>query len=226
MNAESIVKKQARQALLLVLSILLADQILKIWIKTHFALGDEQVIFPNWFILHFTENNGMAFGMELAGNWGKILLSSFRLVAIGGIGYYLIKIIREGAHPGFIRCVALVFTGALGNLIDSLFYGLLFSESYSGVASFMPEGGGYAPLFFGKVVDMLYFPILEGVFPSWMPFWAGEDFIFFRPVFNIADTSISTGMIAFLVFQKRYFPEKKPVVNKKKETESSSPDEK
>lgn len=177
-------------------------------------LGQEFVIFPNWFIIHFTENNGMAFGMELAGPAGKLLLSIFRVVAIGGIGYGLYYTIKKNAHPGFITCVALVFAGALGNLIDSVFYGVIFGDSYSGVAEVFPRGGGYAGYLHGKVVDMLYFPIIEGHFPDWVPVWGGEDFIFFRPVFNIADMSISTGMGMFILFQNRYFPEKKTVEEK------------
>ena len=149
----------------------------------------------------------MAFGMELAGPMGKLLLSLFRLVAIGGLGYGLFWINKKKFHPGFITCVSLVFAGAAGNLIDSLFYGRIFTDSFGRLAEFFPENGGYAPVFYGRVVDMLYFPILEGTFPNWLPFWGGEEFLFFRPVFNIADASITTGMIAFLVFQKRYFPE-------------------
>lgn len=174
-------------------------------------LGQEFVIFPNWFIIHFTENNGMAFGMELAGPAGKLLLSIFRVIAIGGIGYGLYYIIKKKAHPGFVTCVALVFAGALGNLIDSAFYGVIFSDSYTGVAEVFPKDGGYAGYLHGKVVDMLYFPIIEGHFPEWVPVWGGEDFIFFRPVFNIADMSISTGMGMFILFQNRYFPEEKKV---------------
>ncbi len=172
-------------------------------------LGQEFVIFPDWFIIHFTENNGMAFGMELAGSAGKLMLSIFRVIAIAGIGFGLYYIIKKKFHSGFITCVALVFAGALGNLIDSAFYGVIFSESYSGVAEVFPKDGGYAGYLHGKVVDMLYFPLIEGHFPVWFPIWGGEDFIFFRPVFNIADMSISTGMLLFILFQNRYFPEKK-----------------
>jgi signal peptidase II len=194
---------------LLVFLVLLFDQVLKIWIKTNMYLGQEFVIFSDWFIIHFTENNGMAFGMELAGSAGKLLLSIFRVIAIGGIGYGLYYVVKKKFHPGFITCVALVFAGALGNLIDSAFYGVIFGDSYSGVAEVFPKEGGYAGYLHGKVVDMLYFPLIEGHFPQWFPIWAGEEFIFFRPVFNIADMSISTGMGLFILFQNRYFPDQK-----------------
>jgi signal peptidase II len=194
---------------LLVFFVLLLDQLLKVWIKTNMYLGQEFVIFPDWFLIHFTENNGMAFGMELAGSAGKLMLSIFRVIAIAGIGFGLYYIIKKKFHSGFITCVALVFAGALGNLIDSAFYGVIFSESYSGVAEAFPKDGGYAGYLHGKVVDMLYFPLIEGHFPVWFPLWGGEDFIFFRPVFNIADMSISTGMLLFILFQNRYFPEQR-----------------
>jgi len=204
----------------LVFLVVIIDQLLKIWIKTNMYIGQEYVIFPNWFIIHFTENNGMAFGMELAGPAGKLLLSVFRVIAIGGIGYGLYYTVKKNLHPGFIVCVALVFAGALGNLIDSAFYGVIFSDSYSGVAEVFPKGGGYSDYLHGKVVDMLYFPLVEGHFPNWVPFWGGEDFVFFRPVFNLADMSISTGMAMFLLFQKKYFPEEN--VKNTKQTSPSS----
>lgn len=174
------------------------------------VLGEEFPVFGTWFLIHFTENNGMAFGMELAGPLGKLLLSLFRLVAIAGLGYGLFWINKKKFHPGFIVCVSLVFAGALGNLIDSLLYGRLFSDSFGRLADFLPPDGGYAPIFYGRVVDMLYFPLIEGQFPLWLPIWGGEDFLFFRPVFNVADASITTGMITFLFYQKKFFPENKP----------------
>ncbi len=178
--------------LLLIFLVLLADQVLKIWIKTNMFLGQEFKILGDWFIIHFTENNGMAFGLEFGGEFGKLALSLFRVIAVAGIGYGLHYMIKRKYHRGLILNVALIFAGALGNIIDSVFYGVIFK---------------YETLFHGRVVDMLYFPILKGVFPSWLPIWGGEQFEFFRPVFNIADTAISVGVIMILIFQKRYFKE-------------------
>lgn len=200
------------QVYLLILVILIIDQVSKVYVKTHFYLGEDLPVLGNWFKLHFIENEGMAWGWKLgeSGSWGKIALTLFRLVAVFFGVYYIGKIIREKMHKGFIVCVGLIFAGAVGNLIDSLFYGLIFEESnYStqNLATMFPEGGGYAGFLHGKVVDMLYFPIIEGTYPSWFPFWANEPFLFFSPVFNIADSSISIGLILILLFQKRFFPE-------------------
>ncbi len=195
---------------LLILAILIIDQASKFYIKTNFYLGEDVPVLGNWFFLHFIENEGMAWGWKLgeSGSWGKIALTLFRLVAVFFGVYYIGKIIKEKNHKGFIICVALIFAGAVGNLIDSMFYGMLFEESdyfNKNVANFLPEGGGYAGFLHGKVVDMLYFPIIETTYPSWFPLWAGERFVFFSPVFNIADSSISIGLIAILIFQKRFF---------------------
>jgi signal peptidase II len=195
-----------KKAILISLAVLLADQASKIWIKTNMYLGQEFPVFGNWFIIHFTENNGMAFGMEFGGDAGKIALSLFRIVAVSGIGYYLFTTAAKGAKTGLIVAGSLIFAGALGNIIDSMFYGVIFNDSYHQISEFMPENGGYAPFLFGRVVDMLYFPLFSGTFPEWMPVWGGERFLFFRPVFNIADTAISTGIGMIIVFQKRYFP--------------------
>lgn len=173
-------------------------------------LGEEIKIAGNWFIIHFTENNGMAFGMEFAGEYGKLFLTLFRIIAIGGIGWYLWDLTKKKAHPGYIAAIALIFAGATGNLIDSCFYGLLFNESFSEVAMLFPAQGGYAPLFYGRVVDMLYFPIIEGHFPDWFPIWGGEEFMFFRPVFNVADSAITIGVIMILLFQNKFFKEENP----------------
>jgi signal peptidase II len=196
-----------KKPLLLVIIILLIDQVIKLWIKSNMYLGQEIVLFPNWGIIHFTENNGMAFGMELEGSYGKLLLSSFRVLAIAGLGYYLYWLVKNKENRGYIYCIALVFAGALGNLLDSAFYGIIFNESYNQVATMFPKEGGYAPFLFGRVVDMFYFPMLHGHFPTWFPIWAGEDFIFFRPVFNFADFSISLGVGLIILNQKKYFAE-------------------
>lgn len=197
-----------KRNLLLISILLCADQALKIYIKSHFMLGEQVSVLGNWFYLHFTENNGMAFGMELEGTAGKLILSSFRILAIVGLGYYLHQLVLKSASHLHQTAVALVFAGALGNIIDSTFYGWMFTDSYGKVAQVFPVQG-YAPMLFGKVVDMLYFPLFRGIFPSWFPIWGGEPFEFFRPVFNIADTCISTGVGMMVVFQNRFFGEKK-----------------
>lgn len=193
------------KSVLIILAILIVDQILKIWTKTNMILGQEINVFGNWFILHFTENDGMAFGIDFPGNSGKIILSLFRLAAIAGIAIFLRHLIRNKANTGFIFSVALILAGAIGNIIDSAFYGLLFDHSWGHVAKMFPEEGGYAPFLYGKVVDMLYFPIIRGYWPHWFPVWGGREFIFFRPVFNIADSSITIGVFIILFFQKRFF---------------------
>ena len=165
-------------------------------------LGQEYQIL-DWFYIHFTENNGMAFGMEFGGDWGKLALSLFRIVFVGFIASYLLKLIRKNADNILITSFSLILAGAIGNILDGVFYGVLFSESYHQLASFLPEGGGYAPLFFGRVVDMFYFPIFKGYLPEWLPFWGGDYFVFFRPVYNIADAAISVGVGIMLLFQKR-----------------------
>ena len=172
--------------------------------KTHFYLGEEH-IFTQWCKIHFTENPGMAFGFEFGGVWGKLLLSLFRIGAAAFGVYYLRQIIKKQMHIGYIASIGLIFAGAVGNIIDSMFYGLCFSDSAEGLATFMPAGGGYAPFLHGHVVDMFYFPIMQGTFPDWLPIWGGEYFVFFRPVFNLADASISAGVIAIMLFQKRFF---------------------
>lgn len=193
---------------ILILSILLIDQVSKFWIKLNMTLGQEYKIFGDWFIIHFTENNGMAFGLEFGGEAGKLALSLFRIAAVIAIAYGLHHMVKNKYHRGFILNVALIFAGAVGNIIDSTFYGVLFSEStWFEKARIFPVEGGYSSLLHGKVVDMLYFPIIKGNFPSWFPLWGGEDFLFFRPVFNIADSAITLGVILILIYQKRYFKE-------------------
>jgi signal peptidase II len=193
-----------RKSILIVLLILVADQTLKILVKTHMTLYQQIPFLGNWGILHFVENNGMAFGMALPGSLGKILLTSFRILAVVAIGFYLRHLIRIKAHTGLIISLSMVMAGALGNIIDSVFYGLIFSSSSPVQSSAMfPEGGGYAPLMQGKVVDMFYFPLIKGSYPQW--FHGGSSFIFFRPVFNVADSSISVAVAIILFNQRRFF---------------------
>lgn len=186
------------------LLVLLADQWLKIWVKTNMYLSQEFPVLGNWFYIHFTENKGMAFGMEFGGDWGKLALSLFRILAVCGIGYYLFRLPKT-THKGLKISVALIFAGAIGNILDSAFYGLIFSDSFNQLATFLPEEGGYAPFLHGWVVDMFWFPLVEGNFPEWFPFWGGEHFLFFRPVFNIADAAISVGIGIIFLFNKRFF---------------------
>jgi len=196
-----------KKAFWIVLMILIADQILKIWIKTSFYLGESHPVIGHWFYLHFTENEGMAFGMKLGGQGGKLVLSIFRIIAIGGIIAWLYISTKKGAGNLLIVCISLILAGAIGNIIDSAFYGLVFNDSsYMQLAALFPKGGGYASFLHGKVVDMFYFPIVETRFPAWVPFYGGGDFIFFRPVFNIADSAITTGVLMLIVFQKKIFP--------------------
>ena len=194
-----------KKSFLVIFLILFIDQALKIWIKTHMILGQEYHVLGDWFIIHFTENNGMAFGMEFGGEFGKITLSLFRIIAVGAIGWYLNHLSKQKVPTGLIIAVSMIFAGAIGNILDSVFYGMIFSDSYYQVAQLFPEGGGYSSFLHGRVVDMFYFPILKGYYPAWFPLWKGEQFIFFRPVFNIADSSITLGVFIILIFQKRFF---------------------
>lgn len=195
-----------KRSIWIVLTTLVLDQALKIWVKTHMYLGQEYHVF-DWFYIHFTENNGMAFGMEFGGDWGKLGLSLFRIVFVVFMASFLLKLIRKNADKVLIVSLSLVLAGAVGNIIDGTLYGILFSESYRQLATFLPEAGGYAPLFFGKVVDMFYFPIFKGYLPEWIPFWGGDYFVFFRPVFNIADSAISIGVAIMVIFQKKVMKE-------------------
>jgi len=191
----------------LIVIILLIDQISKIWVKLNMTIGESFNVIGNKFLIHFIENPGMAYGMEFGGEYGKLFLSLFRIIAVCGIGYGLHYMVKHKYNRGFILNVALIFAGALGNIIDSVFYGVLFSESTPfQKAVFLPEEG-YQTFLHGYVVDMLYFPLIEGYFPTWFPFWGGEHFLFFRPVFNVADSSIFVGVVLILLFQKRYFKE-------------------
>jgi signal peptidase II len=194
-----------KKASLLILVVLLIDQISKIYIKTNFILGDEVAVL-SWFKIRFIENPGMAWGFELPGNYGKLILTLFRIVAIAGIGYWLWDSVKKNGSKVLIASIALIFAGALGNILDSVFYGIVFNDSLHQVATLLPEEGGYSSLFHGKVVDMLYFPLYQGYLPEWVPFWGGEYFRFFEPVFNIADSVIFIGVVMLLIFNKKAFP--------------------
>lgn len=204
---------RTRLAIVVVVLVLLADQASKLWVKTHMYLDESIVVFPNWFFIHFVENPGMAFGIELGGSMGKLFLSIFRIIAIGFIVVYLRKLIRSASPSGLIIALSLVLAGAFGNIIDSAFYGLIFSESprYSPeVAVIFPPEGGYAGFLHGKVVDMLYFPLVDTTWPDWLPWLGGEPFQFFRPVFNVADSAITVGMSIILIRHKQFFKEEEP----------------
>ncbi|RYZ30293.1 MAG: lipoprotein signal peptidase [Chitinophagaceae bacterium] len=203
-----------RSAFLIIALVIIADQALKFWIKTSFTYGPVlNMAGQKWAQLYFIENPGMAWGMELGGSWGKMILTLFRLGAVTFGTWYLVRIVKQGYSKGFIACAALIYAGALGNLIDSMFYGMIFSESsYGQVAKLFPQGGGYGGFLHGKVVDMLYFPMVKSSFPDWLPLIGGHEFEFFSPIFNIADASISIGVITLLIFQKRFLQREETVV--------------
>lgn len=191
---------------LLVVLLLVFDQIVKILVKTHMTLDESIPVFGNWFFIRFIENPGAAFGMQLGGSYGKLALSLFRIAAVAALCWFLDYLVRKRSNAGLIAGFSLILAGALGNIIDSAFYGLLFSESTPwAVAQFLPEGGGYAGFLHGKVVDMLYFPLFSGHYPSWLPWIGGEPFTFFSPIFNVADSYITIGIFYLLIFQHKYF---------------------
>jgi signal peptidase II len=213
-----------KKASILIIIILFIDQISKVYIKTHFELGEEIKVF-NWFRILFVENDGMAWGAKLSDftsvitdRTAKIILTTFRLVAIVGIGYWLISSIKNKSPKLLIIAVSLIFAGAFGNIIDSVFYGVIFDNSSGQIATAFPEGGGYDSLLHGKVVDMLHFPMWKGYLPDWIPFYGGNYFTFFNPVFNIADMAISTGVGILIVFNRRAFPKEEKAI----ETDKSS----
>ena len=188
-------------SILIVFAVLVIDQFIKIWVKTH-MFWHESIRITDWFFIYFTEINGMAFGMEII---GKLFLTTFRIVAVALIIMYLIKIVKQNLKTGYIVCISLILAGAIGNIIDCVFYGVLFSEStHSSIATLVPIGEGYSEWFYGKVVDMFYFPIIDTHWPEWMPFVGGEHFIFFSPIFNFADAAISCGIIALILFYGKY----------------------
>ena len=203
-----------KKSIILITIILLIDQISKIYIKTHFSLYESVTVF-SWFKIYFIENDGMAWGTKISDflpfmsdRTAKIALTLFRVVAIFGIGYWLYDAIKKQSSKILILAIALIFAGALGNIIDSVFYGVLFNDSTNQVATFLPQTGGYDSLLHGRVVDMLYFPLFEIDLPTWFPFYGGKRFNFFEPVFNIADMAISTGFIMLIVFNKKAFSKK------------------
>lgn len=194
-----------KKALLIIILVLIVDQISKIYIKTSFFYNEEVVVF-DWFRIHFIENNGMAWGAEFGGRAGKLFLTIFRLFAITGIGYWLYTSIKKNAHTALIVAVSLIFAGAMGNIIDSVFYGVIFDTPGGHDTATLFAEQPYGKLFFGKVVDMLYFPMWEGDLPSWIPYYGGKPFTFFNAIFNVADTAISTGVGILIVFNKKVFP--------------------
>jgi len=205
-----------KKSVVLIIIILLIDQVSKIYVKTHFLIGEDTQVF-NWFKILFIENPGMAWGTEISDfisfisdNTAKVLLTIFRIIAVIFIGYWLRDSIKRNASKILIIGVSLIFAGALGNIIDSVFYGVLFGDSNGAIAEFLPKEGGYGKLLQGKVVDMLYFPLWKGYLPEWLPFWGGKYFTFFEPVFNVADVAISTGVGMLLVFNKKAFRDDSP----------------
>jgi signal peptidase II len=200
-----------KKSIVIIILVLLIDQISKIYVKTHFSLGDGVKVFQ-WFQILFVENEGMAWGAKIPGEYGKLFLTLFRLFAIAGIGYWLWDSIKKKTSRVLIVAIAFIFAGAFGNIIDSVVYGIIFNDSHHQVASFFPPEGGYGTLFHGKVVDMLYFPLWKGYLPEWLPIWGGKYFTFFDPVFNIADMAISTGVGLLIAFNKRAFPKKEDTI--------------
>jgi signal peptidase II len=191
---------KGRVAALIIVGVLVIDQLIKIWVKTH-MYRHESIRITDWFYIYFTENNGMAFGVEL---FTKLFLTSFRIAAVAAITWYLVKVIRSGYKTGYIACLSLIVAGAAGNIIDSVCYGEIFNEStFTQLAHFVPVGEGYSSWFYGKVVDMFYFPLVEWNWPDWLPLIGGNHFIFFSPIFNFADAAISCGVIALILFYKK-----------------------
>lgn len=202
--------KRGHKLTIIAVILLVIDQVSKIWIKTNMTIGESISVFGDWFQILFIENPGMAFGMEFGGSLGKYILTILRIVLVVVMLIYLRRLLKRGDVPmGVCVGVLLVMVGALGNIVDCLFYGVLFGPSTTTeVAQFLPEGGGYAPFFLGKVVDMLYFPLIDTTWPEWVPWLGGEELIFFRPIFNIADSCITVGALYLIIFHWKFFSEK------------------
>lgn len=188
---------------LLIGLILLLDQVSKIWVKTNMVIDDRFSVLGDWFYIHFIENPGMAFGLFFGGAMGKVVLTLFRIIMSGLLIWYIPKMKYKGASQGFILASAAIFAGAVGNTIDCVFYGVIFSDSVGQLAQIFPEGGGYAPIFLGHVVDMLSFPMIESTYPQWVPFVGGNDFVFFRYIFNIADSAVFVGTVVIFLFHQK-----------------------
>ncbi len=211
--------KKAIAVLTILLSLIL-DQISKIWVKLNMQSGEEFSYIGSWARIHFVENEGMAFGMSFGAGIGKFLLTIFRIIAVGFITYYLAQQIKnKNASKGFVFALALILTGAVGNIIDSIFYGHIFSHSEGQIATLFPLQGGYASWFHGRVVDMFYFPLYRGILPNWIPFFGGKFFEFFQFIFNVADACITIGVTIILIFQKSFFKEEPKVSTLIKNTE-------
>ena len=193
-----------KHAFLIILLVLIIDQWSKIYIKTHFILNEVVTVF-SWFKISFVENSGAAWGKEIPGKYGKLILTLFRIVAVVGIGYWLVSAVRKQQPKILIICISLILAGALGNIIDSVFYGIIFDHSYGNIATLFAENP-YGTVLHGKVVDMFYFPIIDTTLPSWVPFWGGERFRFFEPVFNVADSAICIAVGLMILYHKKIFP--------------------
>lgn len=221
--------KRSIKVTLIVIAVLIIDQCLKIWIKTNLSYGEEiKMLGQDWALIHFVENEGMAFGLTLGGEYGKLALSLFRIAAVGFLIYYLRMLLRAEVAFGLVASFGLILAGAIGNIIDSAFYGVVFSDSpyHSGeVATMFPAEGGYSSFLHGKVVDMFYFPMFEGFFPEWVPIWGGEHFLFFRPVFNVADAAITVGVLSLLLFFRSFFTTHEHDAAKEKEAVAMPTDE-
>lgn len=218
--------KNSVKVVLIVFLVLLIDQVLKVWVKTNMYYGETIFILGlDWARIHFVENPGMAFGISLGGEYGKLALSLFRILAVGFLIYYIRLLLNSKVSFGLLVSFALILAGAIGNIIDSAIYGLIFSDSTHGeIATLLPEGGGYATFLHGRVVDMLYFPMINVQLPGWLPFWGGEPFEFFKPVFNIADSSITIGVLNILLFQRSFFNNQHQEEEENQPAESESPE--